>query len=203
MRTLPAEQLNEWISSAEVLEQDARGPKVLRLASGHLLKIFRTRRRHFIARLRPAALRFQLNAVELSARGIIAPKVCDTFWLDRSAAVSGCLYEPVVGQPLDKLLRNQRADFDAGLPALAAFIFRLHQQGIYFRSLHLGNILLTPAYEFALIDFLDIRFKHAPLGNFLVKRNFRHLHNYLIRSGTANFPWTELQANYDACHRQQ
>jgi RIO-like serine/threonine protein kinase len=83
------------------------------------------------------------------------------------------------------------------LPELAAYILKLHQLGIYFRSLHLGNVLRTPDGGYGLIDFLDIRFKRAPLGRLLVRRNFRHLQSYLQRRKVQGFPWEELLAAYE------
>ena len=61
---------------------------------------------------------------------------------------------------------------------LAEFVARLHHKGIYFRSLHLGNILRHPEGELMLIDVADLRFLWllmSPLGR---ARNFRHLFRY-------------------------
>ena len=45
MEIVSANQLEDWVTHGEVLEKDSRGVKVVRLADGRLLKIFR-RRRH-------------------------------------------------------------------------------------------------------------------------------------------------------------
>ena len=83
-----------------------------------------------------------------------------------------------------------------GLPGLAAFMRRLHGAGIYFRSLHLGNVVLTPAGEYGLIDFLDMKTYSKPLSAWQVSRNFRHLERYLKRSGLADFPLGDLKRLY-------
>ncbi|VXA97205.1 Toluene tolerance protein [Pseudomonas sp. 8BK] len=201
MRIVTAKEFQDWLSHGEVLEKDSHGAKVIRLADGNLLKIFRSRRLPLLARLHPDAARFEDRAKRLQDTGIQTPIICETCWIDRSNLVSACLYKPLAGQPLDRLFCNSRKQFDVLLPQLAAYIYRLHQRGIYFRSLHLGNILRTPDGDFGLIDFLDIRFKNRPLGRMLIRRNFQHLHNYLQRRKVDNFPWEELLAAYKAASK--
>lgn len=196
MRIVTANELQDWLSQGELLEKDSHGPKVVRLAEGQLLKIFRSRRTPLLARLRPDARRFAERATRLQQMGIRTPQIVELCWIDREKAVSACLYQPLQGMPLDKIFRDARGEFDALLPAFAAYIRHLHEQGIYFRSLHLGNILRTPDGGFGLIDFLDIRFKGRPLGRGLIRRNFQHLRNYLQRRKVENFPWDELLAAY-------
>lgn len=201
MRIVTAKEFQDWLSHGEVLEKDSHGAKVIRLTDGKLLKIFRSRRLPLLARLRPDAARFDDRARRLQAEGIQTPTICETCWIDRDKLVSACLYEPLAGMPLDKLFRDNRDQFDTLLPQFAAYIYLLHQRGIYFRSLHLGNILRTPEGHFGLIDFLDIRFKGRPLGGTLIRRNFQHLRNYLQRRKVQNFPWEELMTAYRAASK--
>lgn len=196
MRIVTANELQDWLSQGELLEKDSHGPKVVRLPSGLLLKIFRSRRNPLIARLRPDARRFADRASRLQALDIRTPRIDECCWIERDKAISACLYQPLEGEALDRLFRDSRPRFDVLLPRLAAYIHRLHQRGIYFRSLHLGNILLTPDGDFGLIDFLDIRFKRGPLGKHLVQRNFAHLKGYLKRRKVQDFPWDELVEHY-------
>lgn len=196
MRIVTANEWQQWLHQGEVLERDARGPKVLRLSDGQLLKIFRPRRRLWLAGLTPQARRFAANALQLQARQVRAPSVDECFWVDRAQAVSACLYAPLPGTSLDRLYHQSRAEFDALLPELAGFIHSLHRRGIYFRSLHLGNVLRLPDGGFGLIDFLDLRFKRGPLAPGLVRRNLAHLQGYLQRSKIDDFPWQALLAAY-------
>lgn len=196
MRIVTANQWQDWLRLGEVLEKDSFGPKVLRLPDGDLLKIFRSRRNPLLVRLNPEARRFADRAIRLQAMDIQTPRIRECFWVNRDELVSACLYEPLRGQPLDKLFHTQRAEFDRLLPQLAAYIFKLHLMGIYFRSLHLGNILHTPDGSFGLIDFLDLHFKRRPLGPMLVRRNFSHLRSYLQRRKVEGFPWDELMRHY-------
>lgn len=197
MRIVTANEVQDWLRQGELLEKDSRGPKVLRLSGGEILKIFRSRRNPMLARLRPDAKRFSERAIHLQALGIQTPNIRECCWIDRINAVSACIYFPLPGTPLDKLFYERRNEFDALLPHLASYIRHLHECGIYFRSLHLGNIVRTPEKQFGLIDFLDIRFKNRPLGRVLIRRNFQHLHNYLKRRNVQDFPWDELLLAYE------
>lgn len=203
MRIVTANEWQQWLATGEVLEQDGRGPKVIRLDDEQFLKVFRPRRRLWLARLRPQAQRFRLNAAHLLGLGVRVPLVGECFWVDKAQAVSGCLYIPLPGRSLEQLYRQSRPEFDALLPAFAAFIHSLHQRGIYFRSLHLGNVLLLPDGGFGLIDFLDVHFKRGPLSSRLVRRNLGHLQGYLQRSRIADFPWTALQEVYEDATQQE
>lgn len=196
MRIVTARELESWLASGKVLEQDARGPKVVDLQNGLFLKIFYTRKTPFIARLRPPAARFSQNCQELIRRGIHAPVVEETLWLNRAKGLSACLYRPLPGRSLDRLSEEERFS-DANLNLLASFILELHQKGIYFRSLHLGNILETNEREFGLIDVLDLQLRRDPLSKWYVQRNFDHLRNSMARRNI-DFPLDILLARYQA-----
>lgn len=197
MRIVTAQELENWLTNGKVLEKDARGPKVVALESGLYLKIFYTRRNSLLARLMPSARRFQRNTETLQACGIAAPQVNETFWINRTRGLSACLYHPLPGQSLEQLYFQDRNGFMMRLPSIAAFIQLLHKRGIYFRSLHLGNILELPSGQFGLIDCLDLQRKRGPLSPSLVRRNLIHLQSYLQRRGLLpDFPWLELIAAY-------
>ncbi len=59
-----------------------------------------------------------------------------------------------------------------------AFMATLHERGIYFRSAHLGNIVLTPEHQLGLIDIADMRVYRRPLRKTLRLRNFKHMVRY-------------------------
>lgn len=196
MRIVTANELQHWLNDGQILEKDARGPKVVRLEDGRFLKIFRSKR-PLLARWRPEAQRFARNAQALEKLGIAIPELLECAWLKPAQGVSACLYLPLAGASLDNLFKHERPLFDALLPDFAAYIRHLHQNGIYFRSLHLGNVLKLPNGGFGLIDFLDLRFKQAPLSRALVQRNFQHLRRYLQRRKIHEFPWDELMQCYE------
>lgn len=197
MRIVAANEWQDWLDQGVVLEKDSRGPKVIRLPDERLLKVFRPRRRLWLARLSSQANQFAANATQLAARDIRVPRIEECFWLDRKLAISGCLYVPLPGDSLEQLYRQARDEFTQLLPAFAQFIHSLHQRGIYFRSLHLGNVLRLPEGGFGLIDFLDIRFTRRALPAMLVRRNLQHLQGYLKRNRIEDFPWQALIEAYE------
>ncbi|WP_349570640.1 phosphotransferase [Azotobacter salinestris] len=196
MRIVSAQQLEEWLGNGRVLEKDGRGPKVVALNDGHFLKIFHTRRHPLLARLQPAARRFSCNAGQLAQRGIRTPQVIETFWLDRQSGLSGCLYHPLPGISVEQLYRQTPQQIDELLPALADFIRHLHERGVYFRSLHLGNIIRMPDGQFGLIDILDLRCRQGALSAWQVRRNLAHLRRYLERRKLTDFPLDALYELY-------
>jgi len=197
MRIVTAQELESWLASGSVLEKDGRGPKVVALENGMFLKIFHTRRHPILARLQPAARTFDKNAQYLQRLGIAAPHVVDAFWINRARGLSGCLYRPLPGQSIEQLFISDPRQVMQILDSLAYFIRRLHQQGIYFRSLHLGNILRLPTGDFGLIDILDLRIKRRPLNKWLIKRNFQHMRHYLKRKRLESFPLDDLLRCYE------
>lgn len=196
MRIVTANELQQWLNAGQTLEKDSRGPKVVLLEDGHFLKIFRSKH-PLLARWRPEAQRFARNAQALKKRQIATPKLLDCVWIDPNTGISACIYQPLAGTPLDSLFKHQRSDFDALLPDFAAYIHHLHRNGIYFRSLHLGNVLHLPEGGFGLIDFLDLRLKRGPLGRSLIRRNFAHLQGYLERRRLEGFPLERLLTYYE------
>ncbi|WP_312515308.1 phosphotransferase [Stutzerimonas nitrititolerans] len=197
MRIVTAQELESWLVSGKVLEKDTRGPKVVVLENGLFLKIFHTRRHPVLARLWPSASRFQRNTMRLRQIGIAAPDVRDVFWLDASRGLSGCLYTPLPGESIESLHSRSPNEARELLPALAAFVRKLHNQGVYFRSLHLGNILYLGHSNFGLIDVLDMQFKNRPLSRWLVRRNLAHLTKHLHRHEVFGFPLDLLLNHYD------
>lgn len=196
MRSVSATELRKWLSEGKTLEEDSRGPKVVALPCGRFLKIFHTRRHPLLARLQPAALRFTRNTERLQAIGISTPKVVESFWIEHRIGLSGCLYLPLPGESVEYLYRQAPHDIHQLLPPLACFIRHLHERGVYFRSLHLGNIIRMPDANFGLIDILDLRCRHRPLNAWQIERNFHHLIRYLDRQQLPGFPIDTLQELY-------
>lgn len=196
MRIVAARELQDWLAHGTVLEKDSRGPKVVHLDNGLILKIFHTRRHPWFARLNPPAQRFAQNANTLHELSIPAPKVVENVWLDRVKGLSACIYQPLPGASLESVLKESPERMQQLLPALAVFILTLHNSGIYFRSLHLGNILHISGNNFGLIDFLDLTKKPRKLNKWETKRNLEHLRNYLQRRKVNNFPIDALIHHY-------
>lgn len=178
MTKLTDQAFSSLRTGAIVIEADPRGEKVLRLSDGSYLKLFRRKRFLSSALLFPPADCFRRNAEQLAARSIPCPEVFETYEIDgeRKTAVR---YWPLPGSTIRSLLPALAPDErSALLLKLAAFVATLHEQGIYFRSLHLGNVILTPSGDFGLIDVSDMHVTKSPISRLKRVRNFRHVFRY-------------------------
>ena len=175
MNVLDHQEFLALKAGAEVLEQDAHGEKVLRLTNGSLIKLFRRKRLVSSTAWYPYAQRFADNAEALAQRGIPVPRVID-IWRIPSIKRDAVHYQPLEGVTLRSLNRpGSNIDLAALKTRFTDFIIHLHRLGIYFRSLHLGNVILTPAGELGLIDFSDLRIYRASLPTFMRRRNIRRM----------------------------
>lgn len=189
---LPQVDFNQLILGAQVLEADSYGAKVYLLSDGNILKLFRRKRLISSALLRPYSRRFIDNALQLEKLGIPTLKVLKYYSLD-APGMSAVLYRPLPGETLRQLSRKPGFSWQQNLPDLVTLVQRLHQSGIYFRSLHLGNIVITPEKQWGLIDVADMRFFRAPLSSRMVKRNVQHFARYIEREKLSDeFPLAKL-----------
>ena len=162
---------------AGVLEVDHYGEKVLRLVDGSILKLFRRRRRLISsAAFFPYAGRFANNAVALAKLGIPVPQVIEVLRIP-SVKRDAVHYTPLAGNTLRELIRSglspERERELKG--AFTRFVIGLHNNGVYFRSLHLGNVVCTPEGALGLIDFADLRIHPWALGKYLRTRNVQRM----------------------------
>lgn len=173
---LTSRGLDEMLDGGTILEQDQRGYKVIRLANGDYLKIFRVRHAFSGARIYSYARRFIRNSNRLKRLGVptLICKQLYHFEDDNSTAV---LYSPLAGYPLKKLLEVDLMSLDMAA-SLGIFIAKLHRLGIHFRSLHMGNIIITPEGDYGLIDVSDMSIYAWPLFCNTRLRNFKHLCRY-------------------------
>jgi tRNA A-37 threonylcarbamoyl transferase component Bud32 len=173
LQTLEHDDYLALRAGAEVIERDRYGDKVLRLADGSYLKLFRRKRLISSAAWYPYAQRFADNALALAERGIPCPVVLA---VQRIPAIrrEAVRYRPLEGLTLRQLIRDG-SETPRLRERLGAFVALLHAKGVYFRSLHLGNIVLTPAGELGLIDIADLRAGKRPVPAHRRRRNLQHL----------------------------
>lgn len=173
MQILNHDQYLALRTGAVVLERDRYGEKVLKMKSGAYLKLFRRKRLLSSAAWYPYAQRFADNAEILPKRGIPCPQVIAVYRIPEIAR-DAVHYWPLEGRTLREMIQAGDAP-----PALREqfyrFVEKLHEAGIYFRSLHLGNVVLTPGNDLGLIDIADLRASQRPLFGFQRKRNMRHI----------------------------
>mgnify|MGYP001232859008 CR=1 FL=1 len=173
MRELSQEEYESWRCGAEVTASDQHGDKVLLLGDGAYLKLFRIKRLLTSALFFPYWRRFVRNAGRLTELGVPTLRVREIYRIPHLARTA-VHYDPLVGMTLREL-----PDLDADLVRkLGRFLTILHERGIYLRSLHFGNVVLTPEGELGLIDIADMRIRQGPLSRRLRVRNYRHLCRY-------------------------
>jgi tRNA A-37 threonylcarbamoyl transferase component Bud32 len=173
MRLITAQEYDQLTHDATVLEIDLHGVKVYLTPDKRVIKLIRIKRWYSLSAIYPYSLRFQRNAKRLKTMGITCVDVEQIFYCHAKKR-HGVIYPLLEGDSLEKLA--DQGDLSEGiLQNLAEFIALLHQKGILFRSLHLGNILLLPQGGFGLIDVADMRFSMFPLRVDQRVRNFRHL----------------------------
>lgn len=170
-----------WLAlkaEGEIIEQDNHGVKVLRCANGDFIKLFRVKRLVTMARIFNPAVMFFRKAEMLQQRGIATITPVGLYRL-LHVPRWGARYQPLLGDTVRTLIKQSRFT-DQHITQLGFFIAQLHRKGIYFRSLHPGNIVLQPNGEWGLIDILDCRFRwfQRPLNTWQRERNFAHFFRY-------------------------
>ncbi|TBU83018.1 toluene tolerance protein [Pseudomonas daroniae] len=177
MSRLSNEQFSALRQHAEVIEADHHGEKVLKLVDGSFLKLFRRKRLISSATLVSHAKRFADNAAELKRRDILCPEIIATYRI-RGIERTAVHYWPLPGKTLRQLLVQPSDEHTQLCRDLGALIAELHDKGVYFRSLHLGNVVQDEASRLGLIDISDMACGEAALGRLKRSRNFQHLFRY-------------------------
>lgn len=180
VKRLAQTTLQALTANAQVIEEDGLGPKVLRLVDGSFLKLFRRRRWYTSGSFNPYSERFAVNSERLRQMGIATPQILDLYrFKDGSSAVH---YSPLPGSTLRQVLQGITAPDvrQALVERFGKFMAQLHEQGVYFRSLHLGNVLVLEDGEFGLIDVADMHIYPSSLSLSLRQRNLRHMQRYTV-----------------------
>jgi tRNA A-37 threonylcarbamoyl transferase component Bud32 len=176
MQSLDVETYLKLREGSEVVEADSHGDKVLLAPDGTYLKLFRRKRLLSSALVWPYARRFADNVKALQAKDIPCPTIIAVYripGIERDAVH----YTPLAGQTLRQLIKQGQGS-QLLRRNLARFVADLHAHGIYFRSLHLGNVVLTPGNELGLIDIADLKCQSRPLSKSQRIRNFQHMLRY-------------------------
>jgi tRNA A-37 threonylcarbamoyl transferase component Bud32 len=150
--------------------------KVLQLPDQSILKLFRLKRLLTSARLFPYTKRFQRNVSRLESLGIPTVAITAVYRIPviKRTAVH---YRFLPGMTLrDHCEKNGMNSHIA--EKFGNFFSFLHQNGVYFRSIHFGNMVLTVDHRIGLIDVVDMRFRRMPLNMRMRIRNLRHLFRY-------------------------
>lgn len=160
--------------NCKVIEQDGCGDKVMILQDGTFLKLFRRKRLITSAAIWPYAQRFADNAKKLEELGIPCPTIIQVYRIP-SIERDAVHYHPLPGTTLRDIHLGTTEYPDDLLERFAKFVDHIHDLGVFFRSIHLGNVVLTPEGEIGLIDISDLKTQRRPLSKWQRERNFVHM----------------------------
>ncbi len=176
MKTCSVDLYHHLIAGATVLSRDTHGDKVLETTGGLIVKVFRIKRIFSSARLIPYARRFNRAARELKARGIPSVEMKDIFHI-KGTNKDAVVYKPLPGETLRDTLAAS-ATPDKIMNRFVSFFALLHTKGIYFRAIHLANVVVLPNGQMGLIDISEARFFSRALKIKMRARNFNPLLRY-------------------------
>lgn len=178
--TITTETYQLLTKDAEVLEKDTSAPKVLKLTDGSFLKLFRRKRWFSSELIYPYVQRFAKNAAHLQQLAIATPTIIQLYRFSMGDMnFTAVQYMPLPGITLRSAMQQASVEQCRSYTKLfGGLLAKLHQQGVYFRSIHLGNVLLLPNGQLGLIDFADMAWQARALSQTKRARNLKHLQRY-------------------------
>ena len=179
MKPFSLDEYERLVAGSEVLEQDRHGLKVLKTSDGRIVKLFRQKRLISSARLKSYSSRFVDNALTLKSLGIKTVDVESVYYC-KPIKRTLVFYLPIPGQTLRTVLQDQTCCADV-MKRFAAFFAELHNKGVFFRSIHLNNVIVSEDLNsLGLIDIADMKVVQDQLSLQMRKRNFKHLMRYKV-----------------------
>ncbi|MCM8527774.1 MAG: hypothetical protein NE327_14735 [Lentisphaeraceae bacterium] len=176
MKEISRDEFLKLTKSATVLEKDGHGEKVLLLPGEKICKLFRCKRTISTAKFYPYVQRFADNAAKLKEIGFTSVDVEDVYRV-QGMSRDAVFYKLLEGETLRKVY-SASEDPEKLTEKFIAYVNELHNKGVYFRSLHFGNVLVLPDGNFGLIDVSDMKISSKPLGVLKRVRNFRAILRY-------------------------
>jgi len=173
MQNLSLQEFDKLTQSSITLAEDEYGKKVLELADHSIIKLFRVKRFISQATLYSPARRFAKNAKRLKQLNIPTISLINLYKI-KSIKRTAVHYRQLEGVTLREYLQSNPIENEL-LTKLGKFLAQLHAKGIFFRSAHFGNIIVTPEKQFGLIDISDMSISRFSLGYFKRLRNLKHI----------------------------
>lgn len=171
MEKLTTQQAQQIIASYELLMGTEQHPNLLENDTGEIVKLFYAKKRLSTSFFFPKAKVFADNGVLLKKLQVIAPLTKRVaYYAPRKMYLA--VYDRIPG----KDLRMWDADKNrAALEGLGKYLAELHRKGVMFRGIHLGNVLMDDAGQYALVDISGLSVKSKPLSLWQRKRNLINL----------------------------
>lgn len=158
-------------SNLKLLKFNINGPKIFETDDNEIIKVFYPRKKWLSSdRFIPYAKRFCDNAERLRNRGFKTLNITKVQYC-RDLQTYIITYQKLSGVDARIVAQNDHSIVDN----VASLLADLHNKGIFFRSIHLENILSQDDGKLALLDIVDVKFKNNPLSTYLRFRNLKHL----------------------------
>ena len=171
MEILTEQAFEEICRQAKVLVMSKDLPKVLETPEGKMIKLFINRKKIISKNLFwPSAKRFVRNARRLAEKDIPSihiEKIAYCPSLKRYVVI----YPKIQGQEVRRLALQGENE---SLLIIAQYIAVLHDKGIFFRAIHLGNIILNDT-TVSIMDMVDLKIVKKSLGVSYRVRNIFHI----------------------------
>lgn len=162
-------EFNKYIEKADDL-----GHRKTFHKKNEIIKIFNVRGLISSGFFNTYASRIIKNSLKLKIYDIPSIEITNELIFQYNKRLSGVSYKYIPGTTYRDLSHQITMDM---ITDLANYISNIHKKGIYFRAMHLGNILLHNKKLF-LIDIAKIHFYPWPLFVFTRARAFRRMIKY-------------------------
>jgi hypothetical protein len=162
-------EFNKYIEKADDL-----GHRKTFHKKNEIIKIFNVRGLISSGFFNTYASRIIKNSLKLKIYDIPSIEITNELIFQYNRRLSGVSYKYIPGTTYRDLSHQITMDM---ITDLANYISNIHKKGIYFRAMHLGNILLHNKKLF-LIDIAKIHFYPWPLFVFTRARAFRRMIKY-------------------------
>src|SRR3990167_290226 len=172
----------EFISYQEVLklynrqdihifESHNNMPKVISTGNGEVIKFFYKKTWFSSNYYAPYAIRFLNNSRKLQTLGVLSPEVTRLKYCQQLKAHI-IHYKKLPGDTLLSLIQNGNHELFSHAIKVISY---LHKKGIFFRGIHLSNIIYQSNNNMVLVDVTDMAIKDKPLSLPMRYRNLQHL----------------------------
>ncbi len=177
LKSFSLKEYKQLVDNSVILEQDRHGLKVLETRDGLIVKLFRRKRLLSSAVFKPYATRFVENVNLIRKLGIATVDIKQVFYC-KGIKRTLVFYQPLPGNTLGSVLQRL-PDSNNLFEKFIVFYADLHNKGIFFRSIHLNNVIVSEDLNtLGLIDISDMRVGSKGLSQGMRKRNFKHLTKY-------------------------
>ena len=145
------------------------------LKNKQIIKLFFTRGTISSGFINPYSERLIKNSLKLKKLGVHSIKVTHHLIFEFNKRMSGVIYNKLDGKTIREICKERDLTV-AEIKYLAKFTSTLHNEGIYFKAMHLGNLVLNK--KIYLIDIAKINFYPWPLWFNTRIRAFKRIFKY-------------------------